>query len=100
MVIVKVMFNLKEQKSEQEQKKALAQLVEVYRKVPGLKRKYFLANPVTGESGGLYVFESQEAVDKYFKSDVWNNIILPMALQKPKVEQFIAIASTDDGVLI
>jgi hypothetical protein len=100
MVILKVIFTMKNKAPEQEQKKGLAQLTEVYKKVKGLKQKYFLADPRTGEAGGLYIFESQEALDEYLKSDVYKNVVLQNSKGRPKLEQFVVIATTDAGVLI
>jgi hypothetical protein len=100
MLIFKVTFTMKAQAPEQEQKKILNQLVKVYQQVPGLKQKYFLADPKTGDAGGLYVFENQESLDKYLKSDVWRNVVLDNAKGQPKTETFIAVAATDGGVLI
>jgi uncharacterized lipoprotein YehR (DUF1307 family) len=93
MVILKIAFTLKNQAPEEEAKKMIAQLVEVYKKVPGLKQKYFVADPKTGEAGGIYVFEEQKALDEYLKSDVWNNIMLPIIKGEPKIETFIVNAT-------
>ena len=100
MVILKAAFTLKEQTPEEEQKKVLAQLVEVFKKVPGLKQKYFVADPKTGEAGGIYTFENQEALDAYLKSDVWRDVVVANAKGEPKVETFVVLATTDAGVLI
>ena len=100
MVILKVSFVLKTQEPEEEHKKTLEKVVPVFSQVPGLKQKYFLANPKTGEAGGIYVFESQEALDKYLRSDVWHNFVLAKAKEEPRIETFVVIAATDVGVLI
>lgn len=100
MIGMKVTFTLKEQISQQELKRLLAQLVEVYKKVPGLKQKYFLADPKTGEAGGIYAFESQKALEEYLKSEVWKNVVLANAKGEPKVETFIITAALDAGVLL
>jgi hypothetical protein len=100
MVILKVALTMKTLAPEPEQKKILDQLVKVYQKVPGLKRKYFLADPKTGEAGGIYCFESQEALDKYLKSDVYRNVVLENSKGKPKLETFVVLATTDAGVII
>ena len=100
MLILKVTFTMKGQAPQQEQKKMLAQLVGVYKKVPGLKWKYFVADPKTGETGGIYLFENQEALDKYLKSDVWRTVVLDNSKGAPKVETFVVLAATDAGVLI
>ena len=100
MVILKAAITLIEQMPEEEQKKMLAQLVEVFKKVPGLKLKYFLADPRTGEAGGLYAFENQEALEAYLKSDVWRDVVVANAKGEPKIETFVVLATTDAGLLI
>jgi len=100
MIGMKVIFATKEELPEQEQKNLLTRLVEIYKKVPGLKQKYFLSDPKTGEAGGIYVFESQEALDKYLESDVWKNVVLANAKEEPKVETFVIAATLDAGVLL
>ena len=100
MIILKVAFTVKAQVPEEEQKKMLGQLVNVFNQVPGLKHKYFVADPKTGEAGGIYVFESQEALDKYLQSDVWRDVVLANAKGEPRIETFAVIAETDVGVLI
>ncbi|MEJ2738961.1 MAG: YdhR family protein [Dehalococcoidia bacterium] len=100
MIGLKVAFRLKEQQSPEEQKKLMAQLVDIYKNVPGLKQKYFLADPKTGEAGGYYAFESQEALDGYLKSDIYKQVVLNNAQTEPKIETFIILASLDAGVLI
>jgi uncharacterized lipoprotein YehR (DUF1307 family) len=100
MVILKVAFTMKDSPPEQELKKLLNQLVDVYKNVPGLKQKYFLSDPKTGEAGGIYIFESQEALDKYLKSDVYKNVVLANATGQPKIEMFIIAATLDAGVLM
>jgi hypothetical protein len=100
MIALKVSFRLKGQQSPDEQKKLMEQLVGIYKNVPGLKQKYFLADPKTGEAGGFYAFESQEALDEYLKSDVYKQVVLDNSQAEPKVETFIVLASLDAGVLI
>jgi hypothetical protein len=100
MIGMKVIFKTKEQSSEEEQRQLMSKLVEVYKNVPGIKQKYFLADPKTGEVGGFYAFESQEAVDEYLKSDVYKQVVLSNTQVEPKVETFIIIASLDSGVLM
>lgn len=100
MIILKVSFIKKEQSPEKQQKQILEEVVNIYKQVPGLKRKYFMVDPKTGESGGIYVFENQEAMDMYLKSDVWRDVVLANAVGEPKIETFIVIATTDAGVLV
>lgn len=100
MIGLKVIFRSKNQTPESELKNLMAQLVEIYKQVPGLKRKYFLVDPKTGEVGGFYAFESQEALDVYLKSDVYKNVVVSNSQGEPKVETFVIMAATDDGVLL
>ena len=39
-----------------------------FRAFPGLCQKYYFQDPATGEIGGLYLWESEEALDAYRKS--------------------------------
>ena len=85
---------------EEEHKKMLGQAVNIFKQVPGLKLKYFIDDPKTGEAGGIYIFESREAMDNYLQSDVWRNVVLAVAKEKPRIETYDVIATTDLGVLI
>ena len=100
MLILKVAFMMKDQTSEEEQKKTLEQLVNVFSQVPGLKHKYFISDPKTGEAGGIYTFESQQALDNYLQSNVWRDVVLANTKGEPRIETFVVIAATDVGVLI
>ena len=99
MIILKVSFMPKTQLPEEEHKKILEEVVNVFKQVPGLKQKYFLKNPRTGEAGGIYVFESQEALDKYLRSDVWRDVVLANAQGEPVTETLVVKATTDVGVI-
>jgi len=100
MIGVKVIFTPKEQVPDEEMRKTLGELVEVYKEVPGLKSKYFLFDPKTGEVGGFYIFESQEARQEYLKTDLWKNAVIASAKGEPKVESFVITATLDAGVLL
>jgi heme-degrading monooxygenase HmoA len=45
-----------------------------YREVPGLRQKYYLRFPGTGEHGAVYVWDSQEALDRFLSSDLARSI--------------------------
>lgn len=45
-----------------------------YRKVPGLRQKYYLRFPETGEYGAVYVWDSREALDRFHGSDLARTI--------------------------
>lgn len=100
MIGLKVIFKTKDQLSETEQRQLMSQLVKVYKNVPGIMQKFFLADPKTGEVGGFYAFENQKAVDEYLKSDVYKQVVLSNTQIEPKLETFLIIASLDNGVLM
>ena len=99
MKILKVAFATKEQLPEEEQKKILGQIVDIFKQVPGLQQKYFIDDPKTGKAGGVYIFESREAIDNYLQSDVWRDVVLAIAREKPETEIYDVVATTDLGVL-
>lgn len=43
---------------------------EVFRRVPGLQQKYYIWDPVTGEMGGVYVFDSRESLERFRASGI------------------------------
>jgi heme-degrading monooxygenase HmoA len=45
-----------------------------YRDVPGLRQKYYLRYPETGEHGAVYVWESREALEAFNRSDLGRSI--------------------------
>lgn len=100
MVGMKVTFTLKNKLPFEELAGLLEQLVGVYRGVPGLKEKYFFEDLVKGESGGIYVFETQEALEEYIGSEVWKNVVEANATAEPRIEKFVIAASLGEGVLL
>lgn len=100
MIGFKVLFRTKGQQSPEEQKNLMSQLVNLYKTVPGLKHKFFLVDPKTGEVGGFYAFQDQASLDDYLKSDVYKQVVLSNTQIDPKTESFIIIASLDEGVLM
>src|SRR4051794_9188013 len=62
-----------------------------FAEVPGLVSKVWLANSGTNTYGGVYTWESREAMDKYAKSDLFKAVATNPNL--------VAITSTDFDVL-
>ncbi len=100
MVGMKVRFTLRDSPSGEDLGGLLANLVEVYKPVPGLKQKYFIEDPSTGESGGFYLFEDQKALDDYLASRVWQEVVVANSKTMPTIETFIVVASLDEGVML
>jgi heme-degrading monooxygenase HmoA len=45
-----------------------------YRDVDGLRQKYYLRFPQTGEFGAVYVWDSQKALDRFHESELARSI--------------------------
>jgi Putative mono-oxygenase ydhR len=46
-----------------------------YARVGGLLQKFYLHDPVTGEVGGIYVFDNRTDLDAFLSSDSLKNIL-------------------------
>jgi hypothetical protein len=58
-----------------------------FRALPGLTQKHYVHDPATGEWGGIYHFESREALQAYLDGDLRKSI--PQAYEmvgEPRVE--------------
>lgn len=47
---------------------------DAFRALPGLLQKYYVENPVSGDVGGIYVWDSQASLDEYRESDLRRSI--------------------------
>lgn len=105
MVGARVLFSLKSEVKEQladieNVKQHLGNLVEAYKKVPGLKEKFFIMDSKTLAQGAFLVWETQGHFDKYLKSDLWKTAVLDISEGKPDIETYVLSASLRDGVLL
>ncbi len=85
MIIQFVKF--KSNKPEDEVMKVAEERAEEYRKMPGLKQKYYYKDNKTGEFGGMYFWESAEFMQQFLQSELFRS--LPGALGiigQPRVE--------------
>jgi hypothetical protein len=73
MQILIVNFNL-DGLSEEEFESSCNELAPAFAAVPGLASKVWLADRAEGIFGGVYTFESEEAVDDYLQSDLWAGV--------------------------
>jgi len=65
--------------------------------LPGLLQKYYLQDPVTGEYGGLYLWESPEALAAYRESDLRASIAKAyQATGEPDIEVFQVLKTLRD----
>jgi quinol monooxygenase YgiN len=60
-----------------------------FRALAGLQQKYYLEDAATGEMGGLYLWESQEALDAYRESELRASIAKAYQAEgEPRIEVF------------
>jgi len=64
------------------------ELAPVFAAVPGLASKIWLADRAEGVFGGVYVFESEQAVDDYLESDLFAGIGATPGLVNISVRRF------------
>ena len=60
-----------------------------FRALAGLQQKYYLQDSATGEMGGLYLWESQAALDAYRESELRASIAKAYQAEgEPRIEVF------------
>ena len=68
-----------------------------FRALAGLQQKYYLQDPATGEIGGLYLWESQEAFDAYRESELRASIAKAYQAEGvPRVEVYRVVKTLRD----
>jgi membrane-bound lytic murein transglycosylase B len=78
----------------------MANVVALYKQVPGLKEKTFFMNPDNLDQGAFLVWENQELLDQYLKSDLYKTAVLDICKGDPSIRTYVITASLKDGVLI
>ena len=81
-------------------RKHINSVVEGCRKIPGLKEKFFIMDPKTFAQGAMLLWESQEYLDAYLKSDEYKTTVLDICKGEPRLEIYVHTANLTDGVLI
>ncbi len=104
MIVTMILFSLKDEvKSSMDQeavKAHLGHLVKEYAKVPGLKEKTFFMNPENLDQGAVLIWETQEAIDNYLKSELYKTAVADICKGVPRWETYPVTATIKDGVLI
>lgn len=105
MIAAIVKFQLKDEVREQladtdAAREHIQKVVEGCRKIPGLKEKYFIMDPVTYAQGAMLIWESREYFEDYLKSEEYRETVLDICEGEPSVEVFVHTANLTDGVLI
>ena len=85
MIIQYVKF--KSKLSEEELMKRIEERKPRFRKIPELIQKYYVKDPQTGEVGGIYLWDSKEAMMKFRESDLSKSIPQTYEIEgAPKIE--------------
>lgn len=104
MIGMYILFALKDEVKNQMDQNALknhmANVVALYKQVPGLKEKIFFMNPDNLDQGAFLVWENRELLDKYLKSDLYKTAVLDICKGKPNLQTYVLTASLKDGVLL
>lgn len=73
MHVLVVNFNLKDM-GEEEYRGVADAIAPAFANLPGLVSKTWLADPETNTYGGLYVWQSREAMEAYKRTDIYEGI--------------------------
>ena len=65
-----VMVRFRSTLSMQEVTRVMEERAPEFRALDGLRQKYYVHDPATGEIGGVYLWESAEAFDSYARSEL------------------------------
>ena len=84
-----LMVKFKSALSIEEAKERYRERMPEFRELPGLLQKYYVHEPATGEVGGIYIWDSEESLQGYLRSDLRESI--PEAYRvvgPPRIEKF------------
>lgn len=66
--------------------------------LPGLRQKYYLEDPQTGEIAGLYLWESPEAFDEYRESELRRTVSAAYEMEgEPRIEVYRVLKELRDS---
>jgi heme-degrading monooxygenase HmoA len=79
--------------SDAEAAKTIAQRAPQYKALPGLRQKLYIREPETGEYGGIYVWEDEDAMRDFRESDLAGTIPAAYRVEgQPRVEVFEVVS--------
>ncbi|NMM83315.1 hypothetical protein B2J88_02910 [Rhodococcus sp. SRB_17] len=90
MYLLSVRF--RSEKSREELQAMSVASLPMFRQMPGLVEKYFVENTVTGEVGGIYVWETLEQVQGYLNGPVIAAMPGRFAMPKPLTYEILEVA--------
>lgn len=72
--------------------------VNLYTDVPGLRSKSFVLSPERRQYGGLYVFESREALDAFVRSALFAGAVETFG--QPELRAFEVVVAVEQGQVL
>lgn len=75
--------------------------LQLFKNVPGLIEKYYLAEERTGATSGIYIFESKNAREAFWNSELAKDIpdTYGVILDTLRVENFEVVIELNESVL-
>lgn len=99
MIAASILFKLPLTTNWEElRKKAYSRAETFYQNLEGLNTKAFVLNEETGEYGGLYIWESREALDTFINSDTFKGSRELFGI--PEIKIFDLVAHIEHGKLV
>jgi len=91
-VRVVVVVRFRSRLSDEEVARRYPERMPEFRKVEGLVQKYYIRDASTGEWGGIYLWNSAEAAQKYLSSDLRATIPSFYEIEgAPRIETFTVV---------
>ena len=69
-----ITFNLKDV-SRQDYEVTCNEIAQAFADLPGLQSKHWLADEASNTYGGVYIWESKEAMQRYLESDLFSQVL-------------------------
>lgn len=95
MVILSVRFKLSASKlTKEELVKVAEERKPDFQAFPGLKQKYYIANEESGEYGGVYIWESRDALQAFQESNLKASMMAAYQLTEPPQVEVLDVGTT------
>jgi len=92
MHVLIVNFNLRGL-DEAQYERLCDEVAPAFAKIPGLLNKLWLKNSDTGTYGGVYIFESRDALNRFQESDLFRSLAVNKSLMHITADDFEVLAA-------
>jgi heme-degrading monooxygenase HmoA len=90
--VLLIVRGLKSKLSRREFERRYKERLPRFREAPGLIQKYYVHDESSGEWAGIYVWDSEESLEAYLRSDLRKTIAEAYELiEPPRVERFAIV---------